>query len=56
MVRFLIARLPVISPVVFGTTQVITGWTEGLQLMKEGAKYRFFIPAELAYGQIGSGM
>lgn len=43
------------QPVVFCTTQVITGWTEGLQLMKEGAKYRFFIPAELAYGQIGSG-
>ena len=43
------------QPVVFRTTQVITGWTEGLQLMKEGAKYRFFIPAELAYGQIGSG-
>ena len=43
------------QPVEFKTSQVITGWTEGLQLMKEGAKYRFFIPAELAYGQIGSG-
>lgn len=43
------------QPVVFRTAQVITGWTEGLQLMKEGAKYRFFIPAELAYGQVGSG-
>lgn len=43
------------QPVAFRTTQVIAGWTEGLQLMKEGAKYRFFIPAELAYGQIGSG-
>ena len=43
------------QPVVFRTTQVITGWTEGLRLMKEGAKYRFFIPAELAYGQVGSG-
>ncbi|ANF82911.1 peptidylprolyl isomerase [Acinetobacter sp. NCu2D-2] len=43
------------QPVEFGTSQVIMGWTEGLQLMKEGAKYRFFIPAELAYGQIGSG-
>ena len=43
------------QPVDFRTTQVITGWTEGLQLMKEGAKYRFFIPADLAYGQIGSG-
>jgi len=43
------------QPVVFKTSQVIMGWTEGLQLMKPGAKYRFFIPAELAYGQIGSG-
>ncbi len=43
------------QPVDFRTSQVITGWTEGLQLMKEGAKYRFFIPAALAYGQIGSG-
>lgn len=43
------------QPVDFPTTQVITGWTEGLQLMKVGAKYRFFIPADLAYGQIGSG-
>ncbi|WP_180033596.1 FKBP-type peptidyl-prolyl cis-trans isomerase [Acinetobacter sp. YH12233] len=43
------------QPVDFRTTQVISGWTEGLQLMKVGAKYRFFIPADLAYGQIGSG-
>ena len=43
------------QPVDFRTTQVITGWIEGLQLMKVGAKYRFFIPADLAYGQIGSG-
>lgn len=43
------------QPVDFRATQVITGWTEGLQLMKVGAKYRFFIPADLAYGQIGSG-
>ena len=39
----------------FQVSQVITGWTEGLQLMKEGAKYRFFIPAKLAYGEIGAG-
>ena len=39
----------------FQVSQVIQGWTEGLQLMKEGAEYRFFIPVQLGYGQIGSG-
>jgi len=34
---------------------VIPGWTEGLQLMKEGATYRFFIPSDLAYGDSGAG-
>lgn len=43
------------QPVEFLASQVIPGWTEGLQLMKEGAEYRFFIPAKLAYGEIGSG-
>lgn len=43
------------QPVEFQVSQVIPGWSEGLQLMKEGAKYRFFIPAKLAYGEIGSG-
>lgn len=38
------------EPVVFPLNRVITGWTEGLQLMSVGSEYQFFIPADLAYG------
>ncbi|WP_305042649.1 FKBP-type peptidyl-prolyl cis-trans isomerase [Geoalkalibacter sp.] len=43
------------EPVTFPVSGVIPGWTEALQLMQEGAKYKIFLPADLAYGERGAG-
>jgi len=43
------------KPATFGVSRVIAGWTEALQLMKEGARWELFIPPDLAYGKKGAG-
>ncbi len=43
------------APATFGVTQVIPGWVEALQMMNEGAKWRLYIPSNLAYGPNGAG-
>jgi FKBP-type peptidyl-prolyl cis-trans isomerase FklB len=43
------------EPVSFPVSGVIAGWTEALQLMKEGAKWQLFVPSNLAYGELGAG-
>ena len=43
------------QPAVFGVSQVIPGWVEALQLMPEGAKWKLYIPSDLAYGAQGAG-
>lgn len=43
------------SPISFGLNQVIPGWTEGVQLMTEGSKFKFYISPDLGYGDRAAG-
>jgi FKBP-type peptidyl-prolyl cis-trans isomerase FklB len=43
------------QPITFGVQEVIKGWTEALQLMPVGSKWKIFIPSQLAYGEQGAG-
>ena len=43
------------QPIIYPVNQFIRGWTEGLQLMAVGSKYKFYIPYQLGYGEQGSG-
>ena len=49
------SHLRILEPLTLAPNQVIKGWTEAMQLMKEGAKWELYIPSELGYGDRGAG-